>query len=161
MRTRIFLVVVLGLAFLLPAVHAFAAGNAEAVNVERAEEEDAALIGLGTVAKIDVNQLTVLEFEYESDAELEVIYEVTETTEYDNVKSLAELIPGDSVEIVYVEQSGKKIVLAISKEENYAEDDVQEPVEIRAAGNEENEIIPVAETEELVPIEAEAGNAVK
>jgi len=144
----------LALSALVVAPVIFAAGNEEAVNQMEADADgqDVALIGLGVVAKVDAESLVLVEYEYESDEELEVSYQVNDRTQFDNIASLADLQPGDSVEVVYADEAGKKVALAISKEENYIEDDQIEIEEVVVpTGNQELVDIEVKETITISP----------
>jgi hypothetical protein len=97
-----------------------------AQNEDAAMNEDTALIGLGTVSLATPQQLVVKEYDYETDADQDVTYAITDKTEFENLKTIMDLKAGDSVEVVYAEADGKKVALSISKEDDYIEDEGEE-----------------------------------
>lgn len=89
---------------------------------------DVALLSLGTVVRAEAGRLVVSEYEYETDMDQENTYLVNEATKYENVASVTELKPGDSVEIVYQESGADRIALAVTKEEDYVDSEEEDQV---------------------------------
>lgn len=106
----------------------------------------------GTVVSITGDQLVVLEYDYDKDAEVEVTYQVPATAEFNNVKTLADLKKDDNIEIYYKEAEGKKVAEIIALEILTPEGEMEEegaeimeaPVDVLPEGE-------VAPQEEAVP----------
>lgn len=92
----------------------------------------------GTVKSIAQNQIVVSEYDYESNTDVNVTYEVPADAEFENVKSLGEIAVGDSVDIDFLAKEGKKVAVVITVEkptevqdETAAEQDQQAPDEAK------------------------------
>lgn len=72
--------------------------------------------GYGTIAEVNEHQVTVEEYDLESNRVSLVIYQIDETTQFDNEVLLENLNVGQHVEIDYLPQAGKKIAKIISLE---------------------------------------------
>lgn len=72
----------------------------------------------GEMVSLDAanNQITVKYLDYENSAEKEIILGVNEKTTYENINSLGELKPKDTVSIDYIVSDGKNIAKNISME---------------------------------------------
>src|SRR3989338_3107247 len=97
---------------------------AEAVPAPEAAED--VNYSYGTVVSITGDQLVVLEYDYDKDAEVEVIYQVPVTAEFNNVQALADLKKDDNIEIYYKEAEGKKVAEIIAFEILTPEGEVEE-----------------------------------
>ncbi len=86
-----------------------------AEGTETAAEEETMQYAYGTVVSAAADQLTIKEYDYDADQEVEVVYKV-ENPKLLNVNSLQELAVGDSVEIFFEEKDGNKIAVQIVKE---------------------------------------------
>ncbi len=110
-------------------------GEAETINVEgdnaaqavpAPEAAEDVNYSYGTVASISGDQLAVLEYDYDKDAEVEVTYQVPATAEFNNVQALADLKKDDNIEIYYKEAEGKKVAEIIALEILTPEGEVEE-----------------------------------
>ena len=110
-------------------------GEVETINVENENSAEAipesdvaedVNYSYGTVVSITGDQLVVLEYDYDKDAEVEITYEVPATVEFNNVQALADLKKDDNIEIYYKEVEEKKIAEIIALEILTPEDEIEE-----------------------------------
>ena len=80
-----------------------------------AQEEDVEY-AWGTAKTISSNQIVVIEYDYDNDQDIEATYSVDPKVELRGVNSLKDITAGDSLDIEYVIQSGKKIAKVITVE---------------------------------------------
>jgi len=139
-RLAVFLAVVGGLV-IIP-VHQVLAQDPDAVELTTADEEafdsevvleadDMAadelagdiMIAFGTLTAITEGQLTLLEYDFDTDQDVEAVYAIDEDTEYENVADASQLVVDDPVEIIYMEMEGARIALVVTKEKLDIEDD--------------------------------------
>jgi len=80
--------------------------------------EDDALVSYGTVVEFDDQKIVLLEYDYDTDQEIQVTYALDAQTTFENVASKAEIAVDDDVEIVFKEDNGAKIAVNVVKE-NY------------------------------------------
>ncbi len=83
-------------------------------------------VAFGVVVSVASNQIVIMEYDYIEDLEKEEVYLLNAATQYEDVKSGEDIQPGDSVEIAYIIQGGKKVAQMIKKE---SLDDVEEGLE--------------------------------
>ncbi len=88
---------------------------------DAAAPEDETEFSFGTVKNVTDNQLVVSEYDYESNADVDVTYEVSAKTEFENAASLKEVKTGDSVDVDYLVKDGKKNAVTITVEKPLAE----------------------------------------
>ncbi len=81
-----------------------------------AQEEDVEY-SWGTVKSISSNEIVVTEYDYDKDEDVEVTYSIDPKVELEGVKTLKDITVGDSLDIKYVIQGGKKIAKVITVEE--------------------------------------------
>ncbi len=86
------------------------------VTFATAQNEEEINYSYGIVVSHSPEQLVVLEYDYDSDEEIEVSYEINAETAVENVESLDKLQKDDGVEVYYREKDGKKIAVSIEKE---------------------------------------------
>lgn len=86
-----------------------------------AQEADNDMFSFGQVVSIGDQQVTIKEYDFVQDADVEVVYDVTSETEYGNVTSLSDLVVADNVVVDYMEKDGKKVITTLVKEEVSAE----------------------------------------
>lgn len=117
----VFILVVSVSFFLKPlyAVETEIAPAEEAVGVLEEETE----FSFGTVKSITGDQLVVSEYDYESNADVDVTYQVPAETEFENAASLKEIAVGDSVDIDFLVKDGQKKAVAITVEKPLTEDE--------------------------------------
>jgi len=120
----------------LTSVYAQAAAPAPAVV---AVEEDK--FSFGKVIAVADTQITVKEYDFTKDADVETAYSITKETELGNINAIADLKAGDDIVIDYVEKEGKRVVTTLVKEEKGVE---AMPGEGEAAAPELNAEIPAA-----------------
>ena len=92
-----------------------------------AQEEDIAY-SWGMVKSISSSQIVVTEYDYDNDEDVEVTYSVDPKVELIGVKSLKDIALGDSLDIEYVIQSGKKIAKVITVEKPFKAEEQEEYV---------------------------------
>lgn len=85
--------------------------------------EDETEFSFGTVKSITGDQLVVSEYDYESNADVDVTYQVPAETEFENAASLKEIAVGDSVDIDFLVKDGQKKAVAITVEKPLTEDE--------------------------------------
>ncbi|MCB9772094.1 MAG: hypothetical protein H6754_06050 [Candidatus Omnitrophica bacterium] len=70
----------------------------------------------GTVLKVSPTEIVLQEYDYDSDVEKEVIYQVDPAVKFDGFATILNLVAQDVVEVYYLEQDGKKIAKIIRQE---------------------------------------------
>lgn len=85
--------------------------------------EDETEFSFGTVKSITGDQLVVSEYDYESNADVDVTYQVPAETEFENATSLKDIAVGDSVDIDFLVKDGKKKAVAVTVEKPLTEDE--------------------------------------
>lgn len=93
-----------------------------AQEAEKTEEAEEVEYSWGTVSSLSTNQIVVKEYDYDSDAEIDVTYVVDPSVKLKNVDLLKNIAVGASVEIDYVTKDGKKVAKVISVEPSYEEE---------------------------------------
>lgn len=123
-----------------------------------AQEEGNDKFSFGKVVSVAADSITVKEYDFAKDADVEVTYSVTPETELGNVNAVADLKADDDIVIDYVEKDGKRVVTTLVKEEKgtetplpAAEGDVTTAPE--AAPETEEAPAPTAAPEAEVPAE--------
>src|SRR5262245_11236192 len=71
----------------------------------------------GTLVRVSNDEITILEYNFEQEKEMEQSYAVTPATEFINVENLAALKIGEEIEIEFKEKDGQKVAMAIAKDE--------------------------------------------
>lgn len=74
------------------------------------EETDYAF---GTVERSSATEIVVNQYDYESDAETTITYQIDPNVEVTNAKDIQSIVKGDSVDVTFIEKNGKKIAVAI------------------------------------------------
>ena len=70
----------------------------------------------GTVLKISPTEIVLQEYDYDSDVEKEVTYQIDPAVKIDGFATVLNLVAQDVVEVYYSEQNGKKIAKIIRQE---------------------------------------------
>jgi hypothetical protein len=78
-----------------------------------AADEDFAF---GTVVKVNDTQITILEYDFDSEEEKQNTYTLNSETKYENVSSPKEILPNDEVELNFKEDNGTKIATMVYKD---------------------------------------------
>ncbi len=89
---------------------------------QEAVPEEESDFGFGTVSSVAKDKITVKEYNYETDTEMDVSYGVTSETELEGYESFGEIAAGDQVEVEYVTRANEKVALYVAKEELEAEE---------------------------------------
>jgi hypothetical protein len=89
--------------------------------VAGAQEAENDKFSFGKVVSVAADAITVKEYDFAKDADVEVAYAVTPETELGNINAVADLKASDDVVIDYVEKDGKRVVTTLVKEEKGAE----------------------------------------
>jgi len=76
-------------------------------NVVVAQEETE--YSYGTVSNVSTNKIVVVEYDLESDEEVDVTYVINPSTKIINVNSINDISAGDSVDISYEIVDGKNV----------------------------------------------------
>ena len=103
--------------------------------------EDDQLFGFGQVAEISASAMTLVEYDFETDQELQMVYVIDGDTKLDNIASLDEIKVDDEVGVNYEEKDGKKMAKTIFK---YIEIEEGE-IDIEEAGEDIESLEPVEE----------------
>ena len=80
----------------------------------------------GAVLKVGAAEIVLQEYDYDSDIEKEVVYQIDSAVKLDGFKAISDLAKEDVVEIYYLEQDGKKIAKIIRREISAGEDEASE-----------------------------------
>ncbi|MBF0485413.1 MAG: hypothetical protein HQL16_02750 [Candidatus Omnitrophica bacterium] len=91
------------------------------IPVSVAEEAENDKFSFGKVVNVAAGQITVKEYDFTKDADVEMTYSVTSETELGNINAVTDLTANDDVVIDYVEKDGKRVVTTLVKEEKGAE----------------------------------------
>ena len=110
-------------------------------------DEEALEYSYGVVNSVSATQLVVTEYDFETDADVTVTYELNDKTEL-TVASASEIKVGDDVEIDYKLENGKKVAVWVGIESG--EEGAGEALEGEEAG------APAAPAETETPAEAPA-----
>jgi hypothetical protein len=70
----------------------------------------------GTVLKVSDASITLQEYDYDSDVEKEITYQINAETKLEGLKAVSELVAEDVVEIYYLEQNGQRTAKIIHRE---------------------------------------------
>ncbi|HNV85394.1 MAG TPA: hypothetical protein PKL97_00335 [Candidatus Omnitrophota bacterium] len=70
----------------------------------------------GTVKQVSPTEITVSEYDYETDNDVDVVYALDPKLELKNVDSTDKIAAGDSVDITFVMRDGKKVITLLSVE---------------------------------------------
>lgn len=93
------------------------------VDIAKAEDVDVNNYSYGTVKNISQDQITVTEYDYDTDEEIDETYAINSKTAFQNVTAIGEIAVGDNVDIVYVTENGVKIAQSIAAEKPSPEDE--------------------------------------
>jgi len=102
------------------------------------------MIAFGTLTAVAKGKLTVSEYDFDTDRDVEIIYMVDEDTEYENVADASKLSAEDPVEIIYLEMDGKRFALVVTKEQLDLDDALlagDDELDMEALGT-EGELMP-------------------
>ena len=120
--------------------------------VASAQEAENDKFSFGKVISVAADSITVKEYDFAKDTDVEVAYSVTPETELGNVNAVADLKADDDVVIDYVEKDGKRVVTTLVKEEKGAEAPAAEaPAEVLAAAPAADATAPAAEASAAAP----------
>ena len=116
-----------------------------------AQENNEDKFSFGKVVSVNAQQVTVKEYDFAKDADVEMVYTVTAETELGNVNAVTDLAANDDIVIDYVEKDGKRVVTTLVKEEKGTETatpTVAAPAPVTSASTE----VPVATAPVEVPV---------
>jgi hypothetical protein len=126
-----FLLVVAGLLILNVSAHSQNAVSVPVENVMTGNEEDVVTdeaddvvaddtadedFAFGTVVNVSDTQITILEYDFDSEEEKQNTYTLNGETKYENVSSPKEILPNDEVELNFKEDNGAKIATMVYKD---------------------------------------------
>lgn len=86
-----------------------------------AQENNEDKFSFGKVVSVTAEQVTVKEYDFAKDADVEMVYAVTPETELGNINAVTDLVASDDIVIDYVEKDGKRVVTTLVKEDKGAE----------------------------------------
>lgn len=78
------------------------------------EAEELTEYAYGTIVNLNSEKLTLLEYDYNKDEDVELIYLIDPEVNLKNITALDELKAGENVEIDFLIKNGQKIALVIS-----------------------------------------------
>ncbi|MBF0569656.1 MAG: hypothetical protein HQL18_02640 [Candidatus Omnitrophica bacterium] len=87
----------------------------------RAQENVEDKFSFGKVVSVADQQITVKEYDFTKDADVETTYSLTPETELGNINAVKDLAVGDDIVLDYAEKDGKRIVTTLVKEEKGGE----------------------------------------
>ena len=98
-------------------------------SVALAQENDVSLdYSYGTVASVTADALVLKEYDFEADAEVEVTYIINKDIELNNIDSLEQIQPGDSIDVLFAEENGQKVAKMVTREDlDMGEEMMEEP----------------------------------
>ena len=100
----------------------------------------------GIVTSVSPEEITLLEYDYDRDEEVQVTYKIDAQTELNNIGSVDKIAQNDEVEIYYVENGGIKLAQSIEKEDLIlGEEDLLNEVYDDSAEDVYSEEVPVNE----------------
>jgi len=73
----------------------------------------------GEVVSVAKDKITIKEYDYESDKEINVVYQINSKTKLEGMKSINDIKPNDYVYIDYIIKNNTKIAVIISFAEDY------------------------------------------
>jgi len=76
----------------------------------------------GTLVRVSDDSITIMEYNFEEEKEMEQVYAVTEATEFVNVANLSALKIGEEIEIEFKVKDGQKVAMAIAKDDETTEE---------------------------------------
>jgi hypothetical protein len=88
---------------------------------EKQEAQDLSVYTFGVVKQVSAERIVISEYDYTADKEVDVEYIINGGTQFINVSSAGDIQPGDEVEIVFVDEQGKKTAQSVSLDEEMAE----------------------------------------
>jgi hypothetical protein len=91
------------------------------VHIASAQEVENDKFSFGKVVSVAADQVTVKEYDFAKDADVEVVYSVSAETEFGNVSKVTDLVANDDIVVDYVEKDGKRLITTLVKEEKGAE----------------------------------------
>ena len=99
----------------------------------------------GTLVRVSNDAITISEYNFEQEKEMEQNYAVTPETEFVNVENLSALKIGEEIEIEFKVKDGQKVAMAIAKDEDLPVDDIEETTEGTAEDEATTEEMPAQE----------------
>lgn len=133
----------------------FFVGKAGSVPADDIEEMN---YSYGKVFRVSPQEISVTEYDYEKDQEINESYTIDPAIELQNIPSLDRLAAGDEVEIYYDNKNGKKIALIISRpqvEDDQVENDNDEPLESESNISPDKDDMPMNLLEDNAQIKTE------
>ena len=110
---------------------------------ENATDEDK--FSFGKIVSVGEGQITVKEYDFAKDADVETVYNLTSETELGNINAVKDLVVGDDVVLDYAEKDGKRMVTTLVKEEKGAEAPVADAQAAVPAAAVPAAVVPAAE----------------
>lgn len=108
MRNFIFIVWIFLLIATVPPVYAAAEDGKPAASQF--------IYSYGTILKVSATEITLQEYDYDSDVEKEISYQINADTKLEGLKAVTEFAVEDVVEVYYLEQDGVKVAKIIRRE---------------------------------------------
>lgn len=110
-KTLIAILMLVGLSCLLNAASLYAQEN----------NGDEDKFSFGKIVSVAEDQITVKEYDFAKDADVETTYAISAETELGNINAVKDLVVGDDVVLDYSEKDGQRVVTTLVKEEKAAE----------------------------------------
>ncbi|MCB9747449.1 MAG: hypothetical protein H6755_03480 [Candidatus Omnitrophica bacterium] len=76
----------------------------------------------GSIVKVTPNEISISEYNYETDQEVVSVYVLNEESVLEDMESVNEITVGEEVEIMYEEKGSEKIIVMLSKASDLDDD---------------------------------------
>ncbi|MCA9407554.1 MAG: hypothetical protein KC733_02605 [Candidatus Omnitrophica bacterium] len=76
----------------------------------------------GSIVKVTANEISISEYNYETDQEVVSVYVLNEESVLEDMESVNEITVGEEVEIMYEEKGSEKIIVMLSKASDLDDD---------------------------------------
>ena len=93
----------------------FFVGKADSLPLGGMEDYEEANYSYGKVLSVKPEEIVIQEYDYEKDQEVDVVYLIDSSTEFQNIAASGDLTSGEEVEIYYNVKNGKKMASIITR----------------------------------------------
>lgn len=97
--------------------------ESEEDDVSPCTRTDECVFSFGLIVRVDGDTFVMKEYDFATDTDVEQLFHVMANTEYGNIRCLADLRPGDSVVIDYLQQGEIRMVECLVKEVRFLDED--------------------------------------
>ena len=86
------------------------------------EDMESLRYAYGSIVKVTANEISISEYNYETDQEVVSVYVLNEESVLEDMESVNEITVGEEVEIMYEEKGSEKIIVMLSKASDLDDD---------------------------------------